>query len=75
MLRMVPLPVPGRIKKGRGSLRRRAPLLPDSKYHFEPNALRRRAERLLAFLPVAGAELVGLERVEDAERLLRVAAG
>src|SRR3982750_376892 len=34
----------------------------------------RRAQNLLAFLPVAGAELVRLKRVEDPQGLLRVAA-
>src|SRR5262245_51706533 len=34
----------------------------------------RRFERVLAFLPVAGAELVGLQGVEDAQDFLRVPA-
>jgi len=36
--------------------------------------LRSRPKRLLAFLPVAGAQLVRLERIQNAKRLLRVAA-
>src|SRR6266851_1816045 len=33
-----------------------------------------RLERLFALLPVAGAKLIGLQRVEDAQHLARVAA-
>ena len=40
----------------------------------EPHECRLDVKRFLALLPVAGAQLVGLQRVEHAQNFLRVAA-
>src|SRR4051812_26870105 len=71
-LRLVPLPVPGRMKKG-AEANSRAPFF-RLEVPLRGEALRRGLQHFLAFLPVAGAQLVGLKRVEDAQSLLRVAA-